>query len=477
MRFHSLTYWLFLAVVCLVFALLPNRRLRKGWLLGASYAFYASWHWPYLLLLFGAVSLNHFGARWIVAAADRRRRGRWVLAANLLLLAIFKYLDWLITTWNDGAALIGLESDLPVVRLVLPLGISFYLFQAISYIIDLMRKRERLHSFWDLQLYIAYFPQLIAGPIMRAKEFLPQLGERWRVTAEDVRLGLRLIVTGLVVKIVLADGLAPQVDRAFARAPEALSSLDVWVMAVAFGLQIYFDFSAYSRIAIGSARLCGLRLVDNFDFPYSATSPADFWARWHMSLSRWIRDYLFFPLAGGRPGLGGLCRAAILAMTLCGLWHGAGWTFVLWGLYHGLLISGYHLLRARQARTAPAAKEVAAWRRGPAILVTFALVSLGWLLFRSTDLTQAFELLGRATSPWIGRSRALSGTFYLHTALLALAVWAMPWLKQFGSRLASPAAGRPPGWTAAAEGAGLGLLLTLCLIYLRSQTSFIYFQF
>ncbi len=477
MRFNSLTYWLFLALVCVIFAALPGRRWRKGWLLGASYVFYASWHWPYLALLFGAVTLNHFGARWMVAAADRRPRGRLLLAANLLLLAIFKYLDWLIASANDGLALFGVFSQLPAANLVLPLGISFYLFQAISYVIDLMRKREQLHSFWDLQLYITYFPQLIAGPIMRAKEFLPQLGEDWRTSAEDVLGGLRLVITGLAVKIVLADGLAPHIDRAFARSPAALSGFDVWIMAAAFGLQIYFDFSAYSRIAIGSARICGLRLVDNFNFPYSATSPVDFWARWHISLSRWIRDYLFFPLASRRPGLAGLCRAAILAMTLCGLWHGAGWTFVLWGLYHGLLIAGYHLLRARRPAATGTASQSNRWRRGASVLLTFALVSLGWLLFRSSDLSQAGELISRALTPWISRSRALSGTFYLHTALLTVAVWAMPGLSRAGQRLLTPATARRPGWMAAAEGVGLGLLLALCLVYLRGQTSFIYFQF
>lgn len=489
MRFNSLTYWLFLALVVVILWLLPGRRSRRAWLLVASYTFYASWHWPYLLLLVSAVAYNHLGARWIVKAADRRRRGGVILAGNVLLLAAFKYLDWLIANANAVGGLLGVPPLEPL-RWILPLGISFYLFQAMSYVIDLVRKRETLHPFWDFQLYIAFFPQLIAGPIMRAKELLPQLEGSWRLTAEDVRLGLRWVVSGLFVKIVLADGLAPQVDRAFARSPDALGSLDVAVMAVAFGLQVYFDFSAYSRIALGSARLCGLRLVDNFHFPYSARSPADFWARWHMSLSRWIRDYLFFPLASGRPGLGGLCWAALVSMTLCGIWHGAGWTFVLWGLYHGVLIAGYHLLTYGRRRPAGRAAtratnfSAAARRVAGGMLatgLTFGLVSLGWLLFRSTSLDQAFALLARVTTPWLHGHRALPGTFYLHTTLLLAGVWSAPWGKAVLDRfLARRDASPKPfaAWsTGLAEGAVLGILMALCLIYLRGQTAFIYFQF
>lgn len=484
MRFNSLTYWFFLALVVLVFWALKSRSQRRVWLLIASYVFYASWHWPYLLLLFGSVALNYWGARWIVRAENRERRGAIVLAGNLLLLAWFKYLDWLIANANLVVGWTGVDGRLEPWNLVLPLGISFYLLQAMSYIVDLMRRRETLHDFWELQLYITYFPQLIAGPIMRAKELLPQLHGSWSADAEDVRLGLRWIVTGLFVKIVLADGLAPAVDRAFARSPEVLGASDVVIMAVAFGLQIYFDFSAYSRIAIGSARLFGLRLVENFDFPYSATSPTDFWARWHMSLSRWIRDYLFFPLASGRPGLAGLCWAALVAMTLCGLWHGAAWTFVVWGLYHGALIAGYHLLTHRRRSVRRPRRESPGPRqkvtRAASIVFTFGLVSFGWLFFRALNLSHALELAAHLAQPWLYSSRALSGTFYLHTALLTVAVWLAPWAKRLLDRGLErlEAGSRRLAWGySLGEGAVLGVLMIFCLIYLRGQTAFIYFQF
>jgi alginate O-acetyltransferase complex protein AlgI len=289
-----------------------------------------------------------------------------------------------------------------------------------------------------------------------------------------------MIVSGLFLKVVLADGIAPSVDQAFARPFDSVGSTDVWLMAVAFGLQIYFDFSSYSRMAIGSARLCGIELVDNFNYPYSSVSPVDFWNRWHMSLSRWIRDYLFFPLLGKKATLGAMCRAALISMTLCGVWHGAGWPFLLWGLYHGVLIAGYHVLTYRQ-RTAPPSKVESAPRPArqlAAMLLTFGLVSLGWTLFRSATTEQALGLIRHALMPWQFSYRALSGTFYMHAAMLVLAVWAAPGAAALVRRLAATYESRGAAlaaWTA--QGATIGAMLVLCLIYLRGQTAFIYFQF
>jgi D-alanyl-lipoteichoic acid acyltransferase DltB (MBOAT superfamily) len=254
-------------------------------------------------------------------------------------------------------------------------------------------------------------------------------------------------------------------------------------MAVAFGLQIYFDFSSYSRMAIGSARLCGIQLVDNFNYPYSSTSPVDFWNRWHMSLSRWIRDYLFFPLLGKKATLGAMCRAALISMTLCGIWHGAGWPFLLWGFYHGVLIAGYHVLTYGQ-RTAGATgasdaiSSPARWL--VTMLTTFAVVSLGWVFFRSASTAQALGLFQRALMPWEFSYRALSGTFYLHATVLALAVWLAPLaarlvVKVAGAEKPESAGGGLFFWTA--QGGLVGAMLVLCLIYLRGQTAFIYFQF
>jgi D-alanyl-lipoteichoic acid acyltransferase DltB (MBOAT superfamily) len=528
MRFNSFIFLAFLPTVCILLWLLPVR-LRRWWLLIASYLFYASWHWPYLALLLAVATLNHLGARWIIAGQSRVRRGAWVLAGDILLLALFKYLDWLVGNVNFITRLFGTGFELAIPHWVLPLGISFYMFEAISYTVDVIRKRERLHGFWDFQLFIAFFPKLIAGPIMRAKEFLPQIERgNLRPTITAVREGLWLLASGLFLKLVLANMLGPQVDEAFSRTAGSVGPMDVWLMAVAFGLQIYFDFSSYTRMAIGSAKLCGIQLVENFNYPYSAATPVEFWNRWHMSLSRWIRDYLFFPLAGNRPTLRSMLRAAVIAMTLCGLWHGAGWTFVLWGFYHGLLICGTHLATFRSepknaASTAPRSLVGRAWpllTNPLATIVTFSLVSLGWILFRSDSIEQAFHLLSTALQPWKAHSRALTGTFYAETALLLILVWLAPagariwaWLSapaEFAAAL--PTASRtvsapvPPGVAAApvsaattvagapmavvpprtlvreialgvVEGVAIGAMLVLCLVFFYGQTQFIYFQF
>jgi alginate O-acetyltransferase complex protein AlgI len=282
------------------------------------------------------------------------------------------------------------------------------------------------------------------------------------------------------VKIVLADGLAPQVDAAFARQANSLGSLDVWLMAVGFGLQIYLDFSSYSRIAIGSSKLCGLELVENFDFPYGARNPVEFWAKWHMSLSRWIRDYLFYPLVGKKATLGALVRAAIVSMVLCGIWHGAGWTFVLWGGYHGLLIAAYHLIAGWRKRRGGAARVGESVLGGVlATLGTFSVVSLGWLLFRSTNLGQAVALIGRAMSPWAHPERALPGTLYLFVGCTLALVWLAPGLQRMARSAWQRAEATPRGVLAWHIGAGavLGLSAVFGLMYLRGQTSFIYFQF
>jgi alginate O-acetyltransferase complex protein AlgI len=481
LRFNSPIFLAFLPLVVLAVWLTPPRA-RRWVLLVASYLFYASWHWPYLGLLVGSAALNHWGAKWIVAGPPNRKwRGGWVLAANVLLLAVFKYLSWLSENVNAVASWLGVDQLVEVPHWILPLGISFYVFEAISYTVDIVRKRERIHSFWDFQLFIALFPKLIAGPIMRAKELLPQIeNPPARLLSSTFLDGIWLITTGMFIKVVLADGIAPSVDQAFSRPYQSVGATDVWLMAVAFGLQIYFDFSSYSRMAIGSARLCGIQLVDNFNYPYSATSPVDFWNRWHMSLSRWIRDYLFFPLLGKKATLGAMCRAALISMTLCGIWHGAGWPFLLWGFYHGCLIAGYHISTYRQRTSAPTA-EIAATpvRRLAALLTTFALVSLGWIFFRSATTDQALGLVVRALMPWEFSYRALSGTFYLHAAALTLAVWAAPWAARWFVREASADnATRAAGfvyWTA--QGGLMGAMLVLCLIYLRGQTAFIYFQF
>lgn len=487
MRFNSLIYPLFLAIVVLLLRFAPAR-FRFGVLLAASYGFYGSWHWPYLALLIGCAALNHFGAVWIVGAKDRSRRGAVVVAGNVLLLALFKYLDWMVGTASSAASYLGYSNVWAPPHWVLPLGISFYVFESISYIVDVIRKREKIHSFWSLQLFIAFFPKLIAGPILRAKELLPQIeNAAGKASASDLYRGLQQIVLGMFIKVVLADSLSIDVDGAFAADPRSLGAADVVIAAFAFGLQIYFDFSGYSRIAYGSALLCGIKLVDNFNFPYSANSPVDFWNRWHMSLSRWIRDYLFYPLLRRQSTQWAMTRAALLSMTLCGIWHGAGWNFMLWGLYHGLLIAGYHVVRRDSSQAAdsngPASGRATISQIGEyfAVVATAVLIMLGWIFFRTQDLTHAWQMWQCVLMPWQHLQRSLSGSFYAQTALLMLAVWVAPQACALWNRIVA-AAGASSGTArvyaaAAVEGLALGTLLTLSTSYLRGQSAFIYFQF
>jgi D-alanyl-lipoteichoic acid acyltransferase DltB (MBOAT superfamily) len=477
-RFNSVIYWAFLSVVVLVSWALPTRA-RKWWLLGASYLFYASWHWPYLVLLIGAAVFNWWGATWIAAGGARKRRGALVITVDLAVLAAFKYLDWMIEGTLGLLSVLGFESSLSPPHWLLPLGISFYLFECMSYVIDVVRKREQPHGFIDIQLFVAFFPKLIAGPILRAKELLPQLANVSRPKAEDIREALRQILIGLFLKVVIADGLAPSIDQAYARPAHAIGGIDAWMMAVGFGLQIYLDFSSYSRIAIGSARLLGIKLVDNFNHPYVASSPPDFWNRWHMSLSRWIRDYVFYPLVGKKQTLASLSRAALGSMALCGLWHGAGLNFVLWGVWHGGLTAGYHVLTHGRPRTPP--NQMPRWRKLASTAITFLLVTLGWLFFRASSTGQAFTLIGHALTPFLHTARALGGTFYLHVTLLILATWLAPiandaWGKWASSDETSLGPMRATSF-AVSEGLAHGLMAALVLIYLRGQTAFIYFQF
>lgn len=485
MRFNSLIYLAFLVVVVAVLWAIPQRA-RRGWLLGVSYAFYASWHWPFVLLLFAVATFTWAASHWIVKAPDRQKRGALAIVVNLLVLGAFKYTDWAVLNANALANALHLPANLAPPHWLLPLGVSFYVFECVSYIVDLVRKREKVHSFFSFHLYLAFFPHLVAGPILRAKELLPQIDKPRAFDATRFFDGVRMIVSGIALKTMLADIITPDIDAAFARKTETLGATDVVIMAAAFGMQIYFDFSSYSRIAIGSAKLCGVELVDNFNFPYVAHSPSDFWNRWHMSLSRWIRDYLFYPLTKGSTALVSLCSAALISMTLCGLWHGAGWTFVVWGLYHGVLIAAYHIVTFRsrpKAGETPASppKPPSKLIRTMQIALTFGLICVGWIFFRATTLAQAMTMVKHLVTPWAHMRRVLPGSFYLHTTLLVVLVWSAPWLSAradaWMKKLRGDESVKPAYASWAVEGLSLGILSAITLIYLHGQTAFIYFQF
>jgi alginate O-acetyltransferase complex protein AlgI len=402
LTFNSLQYALFLPVVVIGYWLLP-RRVRQLWLLGASYVFYAFFdvRWALLLLFTTIVDYNvgkgleDLGDRAEHDAGTTARRRRKLLllvsvSVNLGVLGIFKYFDFFVAQVADGLSKIGLDATAPALRVLLPFGISFYTFQSIGYTVDVYRRQIRAcRSPIDFATFVAYFPQLVAGPISRAKNLLPQIeADRMRPTSRQLLSGLLLFLLGLFKKVVIADPLAAIVAKTFGGQPDQ-GTLAVVVGVLAFALQIYADFSGYTDMARGTSRLLNVELVHNFDQPYLSRNITEFWRRWHISLSTWLRDYVYIPLGGNRGSRARTYRNLMVTMLLGGLWHGAGWNFVIWGGLHGLYLC---LDRIRDApRALP--DRVPHLREVPAILVTFALVCFAWIFFRAHTFAQAMDVL------------------------------------------------------------------------------------
>jgi alginate O-acetyltransferase complex protein AlgI len=346
MNFASPAFFIFLPIVLFVYHALQTRSRKYRWLLVASWAFYMAWNPWFLWVIVGPTIVDYYAGLWIEAAPTERRRKFWLtmsLIANLGLLAAFKYTAF----FMDTAASLFSAAGWPVAeshwRIILPLGISFHTFQGISYTLDVYRRKlPAVRSFTDFALFVAFFPQLVAGPIVRAVEFLPQLVTPPGVTRKQIVDGLHLIVIGLFKKLVIADRLAEFVDMVFHDPTAFGGTMHRWAI-LAYACQIYCDFSGYSDLAIGCAKWFGFELPENFRLPYLSRSIAEFWRRWHITLSTWIRDYLYVSLGGSRSGRGWALVNLIIAMTLCGLWHGASWNYVLWGLYNGLLLAGHRI--------------------------------------------------------------------------------------------------------------------------------------
>lgn len=486
MIFNSFTYVVFLIVFVLLFARLGMNG-RRLVIFAFSATFYAFWRPEFLLLLLFQTGVDFAAGLGIGAAKGRpRRRLAWLLASlavNFSVLAWFKYAYFI----ADNAALVlsglGMSLSAAPLAIVLPLGISFYTFQSVSYTIDVYRGEIQPER--DLLAYmnfVLFFPQLVAGPIVRAGELLSQLERPTGGTAEDLAEGTKRILLGLFLKVCLADSVAPMVDDGFAVPAATLAAIDTWTLAGLFGLQIYFDFAGYSHIAIGSARLVGIRLPENFNFPYAASSPRDFWRRWHISLSTWVRDYLYLPLCkvrGGRhthgeaaPEPGRVSRlrrngALVFSWALMGLWHGAAWTFVLWGLWHAALVLGYRLLAPVTAHLPAAIRSIGGW------LVTLPLVLLGWIAFRAADVPTALALWAKVVDPGAYGASALPSRHLLAAFLLAAGCLAVGlcW-----NRWLVKASRAGLAWKAA-EAAFFAAIVALDFIYLRPIHQFIYFQF
>jgi len=465
MAFHSLHFLAFFPIVlALTWALRRNLVLRNVALLAASYYFYMSWNVVYGLLILGMTAIDFLVAGRIAASGDTRIRRRWLLlslTSNLGMLFVFKYYNFFMD--NVGATAAVHHS------LALPLGISFFTFEALSYTIDVYRGvLTPTRSFLRFCLFISFFPRMVAGPIIRASHFLPQLERTPRFDDRAAEAGLGRMFLGLFKKLCIADVLGTAlVDPAFAD-PAACGSATTWLAMYAYTFQIYYDFSGYSDIALGAGKMLGFDLPENFSRPYLATSIRDFWRRWHISLSTWLRDYLYVPLGGGRGTVWTTARNLAVVMLLGGLWHGASWTFVLWGAMHGTLLAAGRLFHSATTIEADRADQPPITRLARRI-VTFHLVAACFVVFRAPTFTALREFVGAMVGGG-GTGSSISPVAWLALFLAAALEWIpLGWIQKV--RLLCPRLPCPlQGVLAAAS-------LLLFSVLGGTGSPFIYFQF
>ncbi len=473
MLFNSLTFVVFFTIVVTLYWSLHGWELRKNLLVVASYIFYGAWNPPFAALLFATTCMDFWLGRQMAKAQDAHRKRRWLVASvcmNLSMLGFFKYGNFLLQNFQWLLARIGIVYQPPHLDILLPVGISFYTFHSLSYTLDIYRGvLQPTRSLRDFVLAVSFFPQLVAGPIVRAGDFLPQLSHPPRLKENQFFWGLALMTLGLFEKIVLADTLlSASADRVFGYAGP-LVALDSWAGVLAFAGQIFFDFAGYSLCAIGAALTLGFHLKDNFRFPYAAIGFSDFWRRWHISLSTFLRDYLYIPLGGNqvRP-----LRAAlnlVIVMFLGGLWHGAAWTFVVWGLLHGSYLVIERVLRVlfeakRWASTLPV--------RVLAGFATYGAVCVAWVFFRASDFTIASRMLGGMFGQHPHGDAILSTRELLQIGSVTAGIIAMHWAMR--DNTFETAVMRLPHWAITAIGSAMACAIVLTQ---GSSNAFIYFQF
>jgi alginate O-acetyltransferase complex protein AlgI len=402
MLFCSLEFLFFFAALLLVYWLMPWQQARIWLLLAASFYFYSVWN-AWLAVLIGATTIMDYAiALGMDGSASERRRKLLLgvsLVVNLGVLCYFKYANFFLQSLAQALHTMGASASLPLLKVILPIGISFYTFEAINYTVDVYRRKvpaER--NLGHFLLFILFFPHLVAGPIVRARDFLPQIKRRKRFSWPRMHLGAQFFFLGLIKKLAVADRMALYVDPVFAD-PRACGAATVWLAAIAYALQIYCDFSGYTDMAIGAAHMLGYKLAKNFDIPYVSANVSEFWRRWHISLSSWLRDYLFIPLGGSRGGPWKTYRNLMITMTLGGLWHGANWTFVVWGVLHGALLI-VHKRFQDFCEYRPRLDRVLQSLPGTLLrmTLTFLGVCVGWVFFRAPTFTIAATVLRRMTA-------------------------------------------------------------------------------
>src|SRR5450432_3680189 len=473
MLFNSLTFVVFFAVVVTAYWGIRSWNPRKNLLLVASYIFYGAWNPPFAALLFSTTAMDFWLGARIARAKGHHARRVWMTASvcmNLSMLGFFKYGNFLLENFQWLVARIGIIYQPPHLDILLPDGISFYTFHSLSYTLDVYRGvMQPTKSLRDFVLAVSFFPQLVAGPIVRAGDFLPQLVAPPKPQTGRFLWGLLLMTLGLFEKIVLADTmLAGSADRIFGYAGP-LIALDSWLGVMAFAGQIFFDFAGYSTCAIGAALCLGFHLKDNFRFPYAAIGFSDFWSRWHISLSTFLRDYLYIPLGGNRLGLGRAVINLVIVMFLGGLWHGAAWTFVVWGLIHGVLLVIERVCRA--------IFKDAAWTESLGVqvliaLVTYIAICFTWVFFRAGDFTTAARLVRAMVGFFPNGEAILTTREILQVAIVSAGLLLAHWLMR--NTTIEAVVSRTPRWLITALWA---VVLFAIILNQGSGSAFIYFQF
>jgi len=471
--FNSLTFVVFFIVILLLHNAPFSWRIKKTNLLIGSYIFYAAWNPPFVILLWLSTVVDWFVANKLYLETKQARRRVLLLISilvNLGMLSYFKYGGFILENFQALMASIGIDYQAPDWSIVLPVGISFYTFQTMAYSLDVYLKRAKpAKSFLDFALFVTFFPQLVAGPIVRPTQLIPQFKLPKIATRQQLTWGFALITLGLFNKIVIADGLLSQAAEKVFGASEMLHPLDAWLGTLAFAGQIFCDFAGYSTTAIGVALCLGFSLPDNFRFPYAAIGFSDFWRRWHISLSSWLRDYLYIPLGGNRKGNLRTYANLMTTMMLGGLWHGASWTFVVWGALHGGFLAMERWL----------AKHFGGgtfWKRwGPRFvlaLVTYFLVNITWVFFRAQDFATAWRMIDTMLTFNMDGKKVLPMIDVLLVTGVTIAMLAIHWFMR--NRYLHDVAAATPRWLLAGA---WGVMLWLIIISQGQSSAFIFFQF
>jgi D-alanyl-lipoteichoic acid acyltransferase DltB (MBOAT superfamily) len=475
MLFNSFIFLIFLGFVLPVHRLL-SRRYRNLFLLAASYVFYGYWDWRFLFLILASTVLDFSIGRALHRTEDQPRRKLLLLCSvigNLSFLGFFKYFNFFVDSFADLASIFGLQLDFVHLHIILPVGISFYTFQTMSYTLDIYRRKfEPTDSFANFALFVAFFPQLVAGPIERAAHLLPQIEKKPLATRQDFNEGFALIATGLFKKVMIGDTCGRIVDQVFAE-PSLYMSPELLMGVMLFAVQVYADFSGYSNIARGTARFFGIHIIVNFEQPYLSANITELWKRWHISLSRWIRDYVYIALGGNRKGAARTYLNIMIAMTLVGLWHGAMWTFVVWGVLQGVFLCAHKLmLRGKK----PSTKFDYTTVGGLCVYIfkvigTHGLFLFGLLFFRAQSFGTAWYMLKRLAlweaGPFTSQVIMITASYYAITIGMDLIEY---WAKDHTYMLKVS-----PVCRTAVYAAALGV--TLAYMFQAPINPFVYFQF